>query len=195
MIKINLVPENLRKKRKAPVIPTIAFNLPVEATIGLIGGLIVLLIMGHVALFMLTCQKIAQKRNLDKEWETLFPSKQKVDLTTNELRALQGKKSAMDKITKGQRILWSPKLNSISDSIPKGVWLKKIALDQGALTIEGSAVSKIAEEMISIGELTTNLKAQNRFITHMKNLEVGSIQRRKIEAVEISDFSIVAKFQ
>ena len=195
MIKINLVPEHLRKKHKTPVFPTVTFNLPAEATIGLFGGLFVLLFMVHLSLFLITYKKIVQKKRLDRIWEELLPDKQRIDRVSNELRSLQGKKTAIEKITKGQRILWSPKLNAISDSIPKGVWLNKIMLEQGVFTIEGSAVSKLADEMMSVGNFTSNLKVQAQFADHLKNLEVGSIQRRKIDAVEISDFSVTAKFQ
>ncbi len=195
MIDINLVPENLRKKHKTAVIPTVTFNLPSEATIGLIGGLVVLLIIVDLSLLTITCKKIAQKKKLDKEWEELLPDKWKAERMSNELRSLQGKKTAMEKITKGQRILWAPKLNTISDSIPQGLWLHRIALEQGVLTIEGSAVSKIADEMMSVGNFTSHLKNQKYFVDRLQNLEVGSIQRRRIGAVEISDFSVIAKFQ
>jgi len=78
-------------------------------------------------------------------------------------------------------------------SLPRGIWLKKIALNDEMLFIEGSAISKEMTEIISINRFTSNLKANKDFIEHFTDLELGSIQRRKIKSVEIADFVITMK--
>ena len=195
MININLVPENLRKKRRRTVNPISAINLPPEVLVGLVGGLICLLILAHLSLWFMISQKSAEKKKLDGQMESLSPNKQQADAIAKELRTLQGKKSAIEKMTSAPKILLAPKLNDISDSMPRGVWLGKISLEQGMFTINGSAVSKGSDEMMGVVELAAKLKGKKEFIKHLKSMEVGPIQRKKIESVEIADFSILAKFQ
>lgn len=195
MMNINLVPENLRKKHSKAVNPLAALNLPMEVMVGLVGGLICLLILTHLGLWFVISQKSAEKKKLDGQMESLLPYKHQADSIAKELRILQAKKSAIEKMTSVPKILWSPKLNDISDSMPRGVWLDKIFLEQGLFTIHGSAVSRGSDEMMGVIELVSKLKGKKEFIKHLKIMEIGPIQRRKIESVEIADFSIVAKFQ
>ena len=195
MLNINLVPENLRKKREKTINPLAAMNIPVEVMVGLVGGLFCLLILVHLSLWFVVSQKLAEKRKLDREMEGLLIYKRETDAVIKELRVLQEKKSAIEKMTSAPKILWAPKFNDISDSMPRGVWLSKISLDQGVFTINGSAVSKGSDEMMGVVELTSKLKGEKEFIKNLKSMEVGPIQRRKIESVEIADFSITAKFQ
>ena len=48
-------------------------------------------------------------------------------------------------MTTDKSVLWAPKFNAISDSLPRGVWIRKMTLDKLGLTIEGSVVSKNRE--------------------------------------------------
>ena len=195
MNNINLVPENLRKKRGKTINPLTVINLPLEVMVGLVGGLICLLIVLHLVLWVMISQRSAEKKKLDRQMESLSPNKQQADAIAKELRVLQEKKSAIEKMTSAPKILWAPKLNDISDSMPRGVWLGKISLDQVMFAINGSAVSKGGDEMMGVVELVSKLKGKKAFLTHLKSMEVGPIQRRKIESVELADFSITAKFQ
>ena len=195
MININLVPENLRKKRSKTINPISAINLPPEVMVGLVGGLICLLIFIHLVLWFVISQKSAENKKMDGQMQSLSPHKRQADAIAKELRTLQGKKSAIEKMTSAAKILWAPILNDISDSLPRGVWLSKISLEQGMFTIHGSAVSKGGDEMMGVVELVSKLKGKKAFLTHLKSMEVGPIQKRKIESVELADFSITAKFQ
>lgn len=195
MIEINLVPENLKKKKAKPASPMLGVNIPPEAVIGLVGGVVVLLIITHVILLYMTCKRLAEKKVLDRQMEGLSPQKIESETVAKELRGLQGKKNAIEQMTKTQKILWAPKLNDISDSIPRGVWLNKVTLDHGILSIEGSSVAKLTDEMMSVSEFTSKLKEHSGFLSQLKSIELGSIQRRKIESLEIADFSITAKYQ
>ena len=170
-------------------------NLPMEVMVGLVGGLICLLIVVHLVLWLVIFQRSVEKKRLDGQMKSLLSHKQQADAIAKELRNLQRKKSAIEKMTSASKILWAPKLNDISDSMPRGVWLGKISLEQGLFTINGSAISKGSDEMMGVVELTSKLKDKKEFIKHLKSMEVGPIQRKKIESVEIADFSIMAKFQ
>lgn len=173
-----------------------ALNIPQEAIIGLVGGLFVLLLSVHVILQLIIFFKFAQHARYRNHWEKIAPEKEKADLVFNQLRANQSKIKSIESITTNQRVTWAQKLNDISDSIPRGVWLNKISVEDKVVVIEGSAVSKIKDEMISmVGSFAANLKSQKKFMMDLNNLEVGSIQRRRSQIAEVADFTITAKLK
>ena len=195
MIEINLIPPALRKKRKVAAFSGFNLSLPPEALVGFVGGLVILLAFIHVLLLGLLWNKVVQKNRMEKSWQDILPQKQRADRLLNEWRRLQSQKSSIEKMTIERRILWAPKLNALSDGIPRGVWLNKAHLEGDILLIEGSVISKVADEMSSVGAFTTNLKIQKQFMSNLKNIEVGPLKRRKIQTAEIADFSITAKVQ
>ncbi len=191
MININLVPPHLRKKPKGKLLGKV--NIPLEVIIGCGGGLLVLLGVIHVLLLFVNIGKLAQHKGLKNQWETMRPGKENVDSVVNEMRVFQGKYKAIEEISGKVSLSWAQKLNVLSDSLSRGVWLKKIALNDEMFFIEGSAISKETTEIISIHRLTSSLKANKKFSEHFTDLELGSIQRRKIKTVEIADFVITMK--
>ena len=197
MININLIPEQLRKKSKGALFSTEAFNIPREALIGLIGGLAVILICVHAILQVTIFIKFFQHAQQKKQWDAISPQKQRVDVVLNELRSLQNKIKAVEQITTGGRISWAEKLNDISDSLPKGIWLTKLSLGEKILLIDGCVVSRDKGEISSVGHFVSELKKRKGFMQGVQNkhIEVGSIQKRKIQTVELADFLITVKLQ
>lgn len=191
MININLIPPHLRKKEKNRLLGNV--NIPLEVIIGCGGGLLVLLGIVHVLLLFVNIGKLAQHTALKKQWEMARPGKENVDSVVNEMRVFQGKYKAVEEITGKSGLSWAQKLNVLSGSLPRGVWLKKITLNERMLLIEGSAISKETTEIISIHHLTSNLKGDDNFSEYFTDIELGSIQRRRIKNVEIADFVITMK--
>jgi len=194
MIEINLVPTNLRKRKKRNLLPG-GFRIPLEVVIGIGGGLIVLLIMSHFMLSIINMTKVVKLKSLKKEWDTINPQKNKVDVVIKDMRELQQKHKAIESLITQNRILWSQKLNVLSDSLPNEIWLRKVALNEKIFFIEGSAISKHNQEMINVHKFTSNLKSQKSFLKDLTDLELGSIQRQRIKNVEIADFLITIKLK
>jgi len=194
MIEINLVPLHLRKKKKKSLLPG-GINIPIEVVIGIGGGVFALLILAHVLLLFTNIAKLAQHKRLQKQWEEIAPDKAKVDAVVNEMRELQSRYKSIEEITGVDKILWSQKLNILSDNLPRGVWLTKIVLNDEMLLIEGSATSKQRQEMINVHNLASNLKSNEAFLEDLEDLELGSIQRRRVQKIEIADFLITTKLK
>ena len=153
------------------------------------GGLLVLLGVIHVLLVFVNIGKLAQHKSLQKQWETMKPNKDNVDSVVNEMKVFQGKYKAIEDITGKSGLSWARKMNALSDSLPRGVWLKKIALNEKMLFIEGSAISKETSEIIAIHHFTTNLKEEEGFLEHFTDLEPGAIQRRKIKFLRCKEIA------
>ncbi|HLD70153.1 MAG TPA: hypothetical protein VJA17_05245, partial [Candidatus Omnitrophota bacterium] len=143
MIEINLVPPQSRRKPKGRGLLGIGFNIPREVIIGLVGGLFLILLLISILLQTTIFIKFAQRKALSMEWEQILPSKTRVDAVLSQLRNLQSKVKSIENITGAEDIVWSTKLNDISDSVPRGVWIKSIIGNEQRLVIEGSSVRKI----------------------------------------------------
>ena len=195
MININLVPSHLRKKPKVLLFSDIARNIPQEALIGLVGGLIVLLFVVHFILLVILFSKYTQRMGFEKQWQAIKPQKEKTDVVLAELRTLQNKINSIEKVTTAKRIFWAQKLNDIADAVSRGIWLNKISLDERVLLIEGSAVSKTGDEMTVPGSFVANLKGKKSFMNGLENIEVGSYQKRQVKSIDVVDFLITVKLK
>jgi Tfp pilus assembly protein PilN len=88
---------------------------------------------------------------------------------------------------------WARLLNDISDSVPKGVWLREIIFEKGSMSIYGSSVSKMKTEMVETGNFVASLKEKFSIQESFAGVDVDSIQRRENTAVSIADFNLKAK--
>jgi Tfp pilus assembly protein PilN len=191
MIEINLIPVNQRKRKRSQLLGII--KIPLEIVIGSFLGVLMLLIMVHAGLLMINLWNLSHHANLKKEWEVITPAKENVDKVIKEMRVLQTKQKSIDQITTGSRILWAQKLNILSNSIVRGVWLTRLRLNEGTLYIEGSAISKQSDQIIGVHSFTANLKNDDIFVSNFSGLELDSIQRRYVGKTEVADFLITAQ--
>ena len=169
--------------------------MPLEVVVGLGGGLIILLVLVHVFLLYLNVQKIVEHKSLQKQWDAISPEKKNVDSVITQLRGLEGNRKSTEGILPAQRVLWSQVLNILSDSIPSGVWLRRVTLDKDVLLIEGSSISAHHEEMINVHKFLAALQKQKSFLKNVSELEISSIQRRKIVSVDVADFMLTARLK
>ncbi len=195
MININLVPESLRKKGKSKIFSIEAFHLPKESVVTLIGGVLVPLFIVSFVLLMLIFVKFSLLKKESRHWQAILPEKSKVEAVITELKSLQSKFNSIEGATITKQILWSQKLNDISDRIPRGAWLNKLSFDNRILLIDGSAVSKMKDEMVSLGNFVETIKQAPGFVANLDNTELGSFQRRQIKAVDVVDFVITVKLK
>jgi len=194
MLDINLVPPHLRKARKSQGLLG-RINFPLEVIIGCAGGLLFLLGMIHVILLLVNVGKLAQHKSLQFQWEGLRSDKENVDSVVSKMRNVQGKYTALGDVIERAELSWSQILNILSDNLPRGMWFKKIALSDRILFIEGSSISQSANDIVSVSHLITNLKGSPEFMDNFMEIELGSIQRRRIKNVEIADFVITMKLK
>jgi len=196
MIDINLVPEQLRKRRKNELLSGGLLNIPKEVMVGIGGGIIVLLLAVDVLFFMAKIVKFAQYRHAKSKWEAILPDKTNTDAIKKELQDVQKEVKSMKDLMEGHNAVWSQKLNVISNSLPKGIWLRKVTLNDKQFFIEGTTVSKEQNEMSNVGTFVSSLKRDEEFMKNFDSVEVDYIQRRKnSETLEVADFTILAKLK
>jgi len=194
MFDINLVPDNLRRKKKGKDFFS-RINIPLEVVIGSVGGLFLVLILVHLFLLFMITGKVREKKLLAQEVAAIGPEKTKVESVINEIRTLQSRQNSLKEVVGKDNIKWAKKFNDISDSLIQGVWIKKISFNEEAFFIKGSALSKQGREMVGVHTFAAVLKKYDSFMDGFKELSLGSIQMRKIKNIEIADFLIKIKIK
>ena len=193
MIEINLVPPELRKKKKSGMFG--GLQIPMEVVIGSAGGLIMLLFIVHLSLLVINISRMNTHKSLKTQWEQMLPQKEIVDGVMNNMRQLQTKYNDITNTLEGSDILWAKKLNMVSENIPRGVWLSQVAFNDNIFYLDGSAISRGSNEMISVHNFTSSLKRSEDFMTDFSDLELGSINTRTVDKTDIADFLITLKIQ
>ena len=194
MIEINLLPEELRKKKSEPV-----FNLNMEAEklrFLAIGGAAGILILIVIALFLGSFIRKAQINDLLSREKVFSDRVSKIDSINKEITVLKAKMAVLDQITK-RNFIWAEKINQLSDLVLPGIWFTRVYSDSGEnkLTIEGSVISKSEEAMASVGKFMKNLKDDVQFFKDFKNIRLESVQREAKDEMGIVNFQIVLYFQ
>ena len=127
MIELNLLPEQLKIKKKQkiewaelPIIPVIVW--------------VVILTIGVHALSILFVEmNRGSMKTLKKEWENYSPKKKEMEELTKKLNSINAKVTSIEELKKS-RIVWAKKMNNISDSMLPSVWLSSFSLKAGIQT-------------------------------------------------------------
>jgi len=195
MININLVPEDLIKKKKYQFIRHAVKGIPQELVIGAVGGFLALLIVLNILLQFVIFVQLANVQRLQMSWDRITPEKRQVDGVLNNLNALRQKIAVIDKIKTGHRISWAQKLNAISDVISSGAWLDRLAVDKEFLFIEGKVVPKKGDSLFAVNIFYKNLESNPVFMRGIKGLEVTLTERKKVNAVDLGIFAMRATLE
>jgi len=194
MIDINLIPADLRKNAQGKE-NALTINIPHEIILGVSVGLVFILVSVHLVLGVIWLRANGRLSQYNAKWQEVLPDKTYRDSIIKETGELKKKFTMISEMTTKKAFLWAPKLNIISDSLPKGVWIRKMTLDKVGLTIEGSVVSKNQNEINNVGKFLSALRQNNEFMKDFSSLEENSIQGGKNNAVEVTDFSVMAKLK
>ena len=192
MIKLNFIPEQQRQQSSGIFTEDIA-GVPAEIILGGVVALVALLVAVHMVLAGAAVYRMAAYKMLEARWNGMSVDQKAYNEVSNEIKDIQSKLGGVRAITSAQSLHWAQFLNELSDSIPKGVWLRELMFDKKELTIYGSSVSKMKKEMVEAGNFVAALKEKRSIKDSFAGVDVDSIQRRENIAVPIADFSLKAK--
>ena len=182
LLKINLLPEAFRKTSNSPLnqlyrTPLMWISVGAMAIVALL-------------LWLPAAVHRRQLEQLTATIQQLTPKKQEVDQLQQALKRLQIQQAAFRKLQGGQGF-WSRRLNTLSDVTPDGVWFTELVLDESkGLTIEGSAIGQSGSEMVSVGRLVQDLKADPGFASVVKDVQIESIKRVQEREIELVQFAL-----
>lgn len=196
MIEINLLPPNLRVKKKE------SMKLPSFPIIPIAAGAICLLIAIQVLLLFFIQIKSVSRDSLKKKITLLSASNKEAMVIDKSLKEISSKVEVADKLSNA-RFNVAKKLNDISDSMVSGVWLRNLDVKKGTapgvsgetLVIEGSSLIIGGSAEGAIGKFVNSLKENASFVSDFDNIEIAKQELKKVENTEIMDFVVVCYFK
>ncbi len=191
MIEINLLPKELQKKKfKLP--PAVVFKW------GLASLALLVLVPFIVGGFIHT--KGSALLVLREEEARLAPLKKEAEDLQKEAAGLKNRLAPIDKF-RGDGIIWSRKLNRISDALPREIWLTRVSLESAGqsgfsasraeeqeqmLVIEGVVAAGKQEGMLApLGKFIENLKSDKSFFSDFVSIESRGIKEKVITAKKV----------
>lgn len=213
MIEINLLPAELRKKKKKKV-PSFEFSFNKKIPLVVFGGLVLF----HLLFISLNTVTKIRLKSLKNNWQGISLKREKLNQIKAELKEVNAKIPLIEQLMR-DRILWSRKLNQISELAVPGVWLNELSLEIKEealprpiartkvktpaakpkvlkyLIIEGSCASRGKDEPALIGRFMQNLKSDASFSSDFTGIELGPIKERRIEQIEVMDFILTGRFK
>ncbi len=188
MIEINLLPDKYKKREIQ--LPDLGGLKIVPIIIGIVSFLVGL----YLILTIISTVKSNTLNRLENEWQSISVQQQQAAKLKGEMEGLEKKADLIDSLI-AERLLWSKKLNQLSDLMIDGIWLESLSLDKRkdkeVLILEGDVVSRKKEETALIGEFMQKLRQDKKFFSDFKEIELESIKRRHIGETEIMQFNLV----
>jgi len=195
MIEINLLPIEFRTKKE--------FSFEQIFKTKIIFTVLAYFILFHLLLYIVAFVNTKRLNILKNNWRALSSKEEKIDQLKDELSKIGEKIPLIEQLI-SNRILWSNKLNRISDLIITGIWLDGLTLEKQkaskgesleCLIIRGSAASRTKDEPALIGRFMQSLKDDFSFLADFTEIELGPIRKRLIEQTEIMDFVLNCWFK
>ena len=218
MIELNLLPQELRKKKRKKIeLPEIPI---IPIAIGFVGILVVI----QFLLLGITFLCNTQVARLDKEWQNLAPKKSELDVIKRKISNTDEKIKAIEDLIE-KSTSWSRLLNELSNSLTANIWLNELSYDEradqeatksgkkaeskdakkvssskgkqgrtGILRLSGSAAGRGEEATTYIARFITSLKDNEDFFEDFEDIELISIKKGSIAGQDVMDFIIVCKF-
>ena len=199
MIEINLLPPDLRVRKREPMkLPSLPI-LPVAA------GVVCLLIAIQVLLWLFIQVKGVSRDSLKRKAASIAASNKDAMSIDSSLREISSKVETVDKLL-NSRFNVAKKLNEISDSMISSVWLRSIDVKKSetpnepgvlneTLVIEGSSVTSGDTGEVAIGKFVNSLKENESFSSDFDNVELAKVERKKVQNTEIMDFIVICHFK
>jgi len=188
MIEINLLPDKYKKREIQ--LPDLGELKTVPIIIGIVSFLVTL----YLILTIISTVKSNTLNKLKNEWQSISVQQQEAAKLKGEMEGLEKKADLIDSLV-AERLLWSKKLNQLSDLMIDGIWLEKLSLgkrkDKDVLILEGNVVSRKKEETALIGEFMQKLRQDKTFFSDFEDIELESIKRRYMGETEVMQFNLV----
>ena len=182
MLNINLLPEDARKSTSSHLEQ---FHRTPILWVA-VGGMVLFALTLAVPIHL----RSRQLQALTASLQALQPKKAEVDRLQQLLQQLKSQESAFRAVAASQG-LWSKRLNTLSNITPDGVWFTDLNFDETkGLVIQGSAIGRGGNEMVSVGHIVSDLKADSDFSSAIKDIQIESIKRVQDKEIELVQFTL-----
>ncbi|MBL7072280.1 MAG: PilN domain-containing protein [Candidatus Omnitrophica bacterium] len=198
MIEINLLPRELRKKKKKHFgkMPPLPF-LPIAA------GLLAVFISLNFVLIFFEIHKKKSLNVLNEKWESMRPEREKTEKLTSEILTLEKRVAATRKIAEPDLKLVKL-LEGLSKAVNPNIWIERLDLksarqsvsgNKGFLEIEGYAIGKNEQATLLVAKFISNLEGIKVFSDFSETIELKNINKRDFSGEEVMRFKLRCDFK
>ena len=223
MITINLLPGEFKKKKvekskpedkkadkkraeepkRAFKFETVKFDkvLTFSPKLFKIGGVVLAVLIGfHLLLGVLLFSEAKALKQLDSQWQPLQPKKLELEKTNSESISIEKLTTPISQLVEA-RLMWSKKLNELSDLMTPGIWLTRLSVEKQfeekaagefkkVLKLEGCAFSSSEDETSLIGKFIKVLQEDKNFSFDFSQIKLGPIEKAMIEKNTVMNFKV-----
>ncbi|MBU1887987.1 MAG: hypothetical protein KKB46_02155 [Candidatus Omnitrophica bacterium] len=192
MIEINLLPEELRKRKKI----NLKLDLEVIGKVKFLAGGVLAGILIFLIIFLFAGSSIRKRQiiGLMMKEQAVSAEKAQAEEANKEIIFLMAKLTELNEITK-RKFIWSDKLNELSGLVLPGIWLTRVYTDADSrFIIEGHVISKKEEAMATVGKFMKDIREKQTFFKDFSNIKLESVQRKGTGDRDVVDYRIVLYF-
>jgi len=225
MIEINLLPEDLKGLQKKKKSTKVDIKMPEIPLMPVLIASVSIFIFVHLCIGLLFVVKKNQLGSLTKKHEVILPEERKALVLKDEFDNLNEKFTIIDSLTKStfawsrklhdlsEAMTDGVWLTSLSLKVPveksKTISVRpntqrglldieggEETSDKQVLVLEGSAASSIpGQETAIVAKFIKSLKASTGFFSDFEDIKITTIERKKLGAAEVMDFTIMCYFK
>ncbi len=202
MIELNLLPKELRKKKKR------AFYMPRIPVRPVVAGAASVLIAAHVLLALLVMNSEGLLKALEEKWDGLKPQREKTEKVVREIADLEKRISAVRRVAE-KGLNWTKILSGLNRAVVPNIWLSdfepKFHRDEAVrremgnlpitLGITGYALGGSDEATSAVAKFITSLKENKDFSEYFEAIELQNIRSREIAGEEVMMFNLNCRFK
>lgn len=192
MANINLLPPDIRKDAEKRLL-AFRSGIPLEVAVGSIGGVLFVIVFLHLILMSLSIQRLASYKILENQWKALEVRRVFIDSITKELGDLKAEQEGIETLFSRTFRQWAQTLNFLSLNLPKGIWFNKMTVGNEEFVLEGSAVARDTDEIVSVHSYVNKLRSDNLLKAKFSDFILDSVQKRRMPKIDAADFTIKSK--
>ncbi len=202
MIELNLLPAELRKKKKRA---EPALKIPVLPIAVCVAGALIVI---HLWVILLVKNKRDLSISLREKWDQMQPQREKTEKITKGIDEFQERIRAIKRIAK-PGLDWSQLLTGLNQAVIPNIWLsdfevkfrekggkgQKISSSPVRLDITGYALGKSEETTSLVAKFITSLKRNKGFSVYFEDIELEDMRNLQIAGEEAMMFRLNCRFK
>ena len=197
MIKLNLLPRELRREKEEVVESTKLSFAPVCA------GIVAILLTAHFVLMALVSFDRRQLKELDYTWEGMKPEREKTNMVVEDTTRVKKHLTVIRGIAKPY-FSWTKMLSGLNQAIIENVWMDKMELEFSSgmknkkkvekvpvsFKIAGYALGNSQEATSLVAKFINSLKSAEDFSDYFSEIELKNMRNYEIEGSEVMRFML-----
>jgi len=214
MIEINLLPQELRRKKR------VQFKVPEIPVLPIVAVVAVALVGIHIMLSLLLGFNNSRLKAWNARWDGMGPEKEKTERVTKKIASLKGKVIAVRKIAKPE-VDWAEILTGLNQAVTPHIWLSSFDMDisKGSgkkqvsrkkskskkkktkeiiipvLYLTGFALGESEDATSSAAKFITSLERTDKFSKYFDKIELKSMKSQKVLKESVMGFELDCKFK